>query len=366
MGANPSLPSGYIKSLTIGSASSPGRLTVIGGALSVLSALTGNRFTYDPVTGDMHIGDDTNYLDWNSPVLSLRGSLNADDIVAGTLTGRVVKAKGSGVGTDVWIDSDGKVKFYYGGTSYGSIWMDSNYNLIYDANTAHQFFNIDTSIQFAQFNTDGLTLPSNKKIQFSGGTTITDVGSEVQIDRQTRVAGTVYPSSDDTHNNGDPSKRWANVYARIVWQSVNTDGSRKVYDFGYVEKGLINDKLLKRAEKKNKGMQNTNGYVPGLVLPFKVGSVLKWTEKGLKYSDKQNDFVVGIADENGLPIIMGAEPVRVIGKAKIGDFIVPSDTKGCAMAIPRDEYFYGEDCIGRCLENKKDNKERLIKVIIKF
>jgi hypothetical protein len=59
--------------------------------------------------------------------------------------------------------------------------------------------------------------------------------------------------------------------------------------------------------------------------------------------------------------------VRVIGKAKIGDLIIPSNKKGCAKAVSKLEISMNKfEIIGRCLEDKKDEKERLIKVIIKF
>jgi hypothetical protein len=123
--ATPILPTGYVKSVTIGSANNPGRLTVIGGALEVLSAVTGNRFTYDPATGAMHIGDDTYYLDWNGSSLSLRGLLNADDIVAGTITGRtlqtILPAAGTGSSVKIIGGSDEMIYLYYDDTQTGTI-----------------------------------------------------------------------------------------------------------------------------------------------------------------------------------------------------------------------------------------------------
>ena len=42
------------------------------------------------------IGDASNYMKWNGSTLSIRGSLNADDIVAGTITGRILQTASSG------------------------------------------------------------------------------------------------------------------------------------------------------------------------------------------------------------------------------------------------------------------------------
>ncbi len=181
--------------------------------------------------------------------------------------------------------------------------------------------------------------------------------SNIEID------GDLLPHEDENHNCGQSGTKWNNIYAQVLWQADSTDGSRHCYDFAYIEKGLISEKLLKTVAKKNKGLSNTNGFIPKLKLPFKQGTVLKWTGKGLKENEKESDFAIAIASEKGLPIVLGAEPVRVIGKAKIGDFIIPSNKKGCAMAC---RYEGLAEPIGRCLENKNDTKERLIKVMIKF
>lgn len=113
-------------------------------------------------------------------------------------------------------------------------------------------------------------------------------------------------------------------------------------------------------------MMMSNGYVPGMKLPYKIGTVLKWSSRGLAESKKENDFAIAIANENGLPIVLGAEVVRLIGKAKIGDYIVPSNISGCAKAINKKELTEGLSIIGRCLKSKKTEEEELTMVMIKF
>lgn len=57
----------------------------------------------------------------------IRGTINADDITAGTLTGRTVKAVGTGVASDVWLDgSVGEVSFYYGGVKIADLYSDTS------------------------------------------------------------------------------------------------------------------------------------------------------------------------------------------------------------------------------------------------
>lgn len=74
-----------------------------------------------------YIGSPTKYLVWDGNNLTIRGTLNADDIVAGTLTGRTVKAVGTGVASDVWLDGAvGEVAFYYGGTKIADLYSDTS------------------------------------------------------------------------------------------------------------------------------------------------------------------------------------------------------------------------------------------------
>jgi hypothetical protein len=43
-------------------------------------------------------------------------------------------------------------------------------------------------------------------------------------------------------------------------------------------------------------------------------------------------LVQAVADKSGRPIVIGAEPVKVIGPVEKGDFLVASDVPGYAMA----------------------------------
>jgi hypothetical protein len=62
----------------------------------------------------------SNMIKYDGSTLSIRGSLNADDITAGTISGRTVKATGGAV--DVWLDSaDGQLKFYSGSAKVGYV-----------------------------------------------------------------------------------------------------------------------------------------------------------------------------------------------------------------------------------------------------
>ncbi len=74
------------------------------------------------------------------------------------------------------------------------------------------------------------------------------------------------------------------------------------------------------------------------LLPFAQGDVLCWD------SDRQelahcaifaSPLVVGVADDQGKPIVLGAEPVKVIGAVQPGDLLDASDVAGYATAWSR-------------------------------
>jgi hypothetical protein len=65
---------------------------------------------------------------------------------------------------------------------------------------------------------------------------------------------------------------------------------------------------------------------------FELGDVLCWAGKRLERCALANDrLVVAVADENGKPIVIGAEPVKVVGPVRMGDLLVASDVAGYAM-----------------------------------
>ncbi|EKE25864.1 MAG: hypothetical protein ACD_5C00016G0013 [uncultured bacterium] len=291
-------------------------------------------------------------------------TMNGGSINGGTITGAYIQTAATGARV---ILSGTQILFYVDGDYKGSIAPDTANSMLYSSASNHLFFGAGGA-GLATLNTDGLTmhggrslyLQGGQKIKFSDGPEIVDVGYALQFNTD------LIPSSDEGRNCGTAARKWNEVRADKFWQSSNTNGSRQVHDFAYIEMGLLDPAFLKKIQKKNKGMQMANGYMEGLVLPFKKGTVLKWGNKGLMASIQKSDFAVAIADEHGLPIVLGAEPVRVIGRAKIGDAIVPSDVKGLACAIGIGEVMPGQSVIGRCLVNKTSSRESLTMVMIKF
>lgn len=71
----------------------------------------------------IYIGDGTKYLSYFDGTLTVRGSLNADDITAGTLTGRTVRTAASGSRIEMTA-SPNALKWYSGSLELGSISPD--------------------------------------------------------------------------------------------------------------------------------------------------------------------------------------------------------------------------------------------------
>lgn len=64
---------------------------------------------------------------------------------------------------------------------------------------------------------------------------------------------------------------------------------------------------------------------------FTEGDVLCWGPERLELCNQIGDpLVQAVADENGRPIIIGAEVIKVIGPVQRGDLLVTSDVPGYA------------------------------------
>lgn len=343
-----------------GNATFSGTLTAASGSLGAITI--GNNAWKMDSSGNMWWGASANYagatikisaagaVNFTSGTFS--GTVSGATITGGTITGAVIQSATTGARVVI---NGTALYFYINDSLEGYIVPDGIESMIYSSDRFHRFFKNDGT-WMGEISVNGMNLASGKSYNFASGRGITDLGSAL------RCNGDFVPSSDETGGLGYSNRKWDNIYANKVWQSTNTNGSRQVYDFAYIEMNLLPKRLINLRTKK--GVMMTNGYVPGLELPFKQGTVLKWGVKGLSESSNQNDFAVAVADEKGLPIVLGAEPVRIIGRAKIGDVIIPSKKKGCAMAIGMGEVQY-QSVIGRCLKNKSSIKEELILVMIK-
>jgi hypothetical protein len=67
---------------------------------------------------------------------------------------------------------------------------------------------------------------------------------------------------------------------------------------------------------------------------FQRGDLLCWSaaNEQLELCNSANDrLVMAVADPNGRPIVIGAEPIKVLGAVQAGDILVSSDVPGYAM-----------------------------------
>lgn len=184
--------------------------------------------------------------------------------------------------------------------------------------------------------------------------------------------GNFNPSTDEGSSLGTAGTKWDEVRGNRLYQQDSNDGNTaNVYDFAYIEMGLVSEKLIKlwRKDRNGDNMQRVDGRPDrdDVRLPFAIGTVLKWGRSGLEENEKESDFAIAIGSDRGMPIVLGAEPVRMIGKVKIGDFAVPSNVKGVAKAIsPKEFKTWEHEVIGRCLKTNNKESEKLVKVMIKF
>jgi len=96
-------------SLTYGQTAINGKFITTG---RIQSADTNNYIDLDDSI--FHLGNTTSYVDWDGSTLDVRGSLNADDITAGILTGRTVRT--SDDACRIQLDTNGLVVQNVGGT----------------------------------------------------------------------------------------------------------------------------------------------------------------------------------------------------------------------------------------------------------
>ena len=110
--------------------------------------------------------------------------------------------------------TDGTLRFNYAGTNYGYLVADASNNLVYVSTSAH-FFR-DATQEYASLKVDGLHLESGKAIWFNAGTTITDAGYEMRLDRDMTITGNIFPSATQTYVLGDSSAKWFNVVSKYI------------------------------------------------------------------------------------------------------------------------------------------------------
>ncbi len=82
-------------------------------------------------------------------------------------------------------------------------------------------------------------------------------------------------------------------------------------------------------------LQTPEEIQAGRIDRFEQGDLLCWSAKDqqLDLCTTANDpLIMAVGDSEGRPIVLGAEPVKVLGPVQAGDYLVASDVPGYAMA----------------------------------
>lgn len=156
--------------------------------------------------GNMWWGDDGSYAA-ASIKISSAGSVN---FTTGTFSGTVTAAtiQTGLTGLRCFMDSTNGYQFKDGATLKGKIVADTTEGIIYDTRGSSHFFR-NNATEYAQINDDGLLLPSNHQIAFTGGSILSDSGSKLTLDRDfecdtliPRVAGVDIGTAADEWRHG--------------------------------------------------------------------------------------------------------------------------------------------------------------------
>lgn len=130
-------------------------------------------------------GDGDNYITWQGSVLNIRGTINADDINAGTLTGRTVRTSAG----------PARIQMETTGVNANSLTVWDNNNTVGRLYADNFDFNI--------YN------------EYISGTITLRIGSSIDLRCQGGYVETksIFPRVDSFYNLGTDAIRWLNVYA---------------------------------------------------------------------------------------------------------------------------------------------------------
>ena len=189
------------------------------------------------------------------------------------------------------------------------------------------------------------TLTLNYSGDFSGGTRIqstlsvwgqTTIAGDLNVDRVINAAGLNVGS------------------CKINTRSEDTTPGQTDCEGGTITSGAyVEANLMTNEERISEAIDR-----------FEKGDLLCWSAEGNrleKCSSANDPLVMGVADANGKPIVLGAEQIKVLGPVQVGDYLVASDVPGYATAS--DDPSFGI-VIGQALENL-EGEQGLIKAMIR-
>ena len=392
---------------TTGDATFAGTLTAATGTLGALTIASGGNIKF----GKTSYSDDTNAGLWLGDVsgtakLNIGSSsskyLHYDGtdltILGGTITGATIQTATTGY--RVKMTSDNGVLFYNGVTQTGYIKSDSAASVI--INSADNIYLNTAGNQMMHVTSNSIDLPAASYITWAGSGRIKPGTGGLKIEGSTggtwglRIEGNTFPDSDNEFNCGDSNQRWADGYFEDISVddlTVNSGCSgcgyrelnlllpiQKNEFFEARMKVITNEDVSKKInEIKSKNgkeisfekaritlqKEKKNFYKNLNVTGFALGDVLVWGQNGLeKCKEKNSALVVGVSDKRGIPIVLGAEPIKVWGKVRKGDVLVTSKHEGYAE-VDNQETRRGT-AIAIAMENSDGDENIIMAMINKF
>lgn len=221
-------------------------------------------------------GSTTFSIDATTGDATFSGDITGSTLTGGTITGATIQTATTGY--RVKLTSASNIQFLNGATEKGSIGADTGDSIVYVSDDNHIFRN-DT-VELAKINSGGIHLPSSKTISFSGGVSITDEGSNLDISESLEVHGTIYSNSDDVDDLGKSTKEWRHLYLGGTIQgsgSINIDGNIKTggtFESSDGSDGITETKGFVTAVESSRAKWRDIVVKDGLIVDF--GSETGW------------------------------------------------------------------------------------------
>lgn len=297
----------------------------------------GNLIVGSGELGDLANLDKVSTTELDTTIISggkiVTGLLTADNIQAGTLTGRTIRtaAPAAGVGESVVITggNNQNITFYYDETSRGYI---------------------------GGYTTEGSEV-TYVQIVAASGRSIKLKNSRIEMDGTMRTQK-IYPEDDNESELGDLNNRWSKGHFEdlacddlfvevsadlpgLNERNLLTEEQMSKY-FEVTKREITEEDISKKAKKDNTDRMSAEKQLRKQkrkiaketnITGFDIGDVLVWDNDRLKLCESDSSsLVMAVASHRGMPCVIGAEPVKVTGKVETGDFLVTSDIKGRARS----------------------------------
>ncbi len=308
----------------------------------------------DSDTAKFYIGSTTIYFNWDGSNLI---------VVGGTITGGTIQTATSGYRVKL-NGSNSKIELLSGDTVQSSIYNDANAKLTLDTLDSIVFRRAGTGYLTFDYNSDrtcmDIQMATNAYLYWSSGRYIKGEASLVEVN------GDFCPSADNVYKCGTTGQRWSvgnfeDINVDDITVNNSFGGCGSIAGCAYIEVNLLNEEDIeqRRVDLKNGERKNYTG--------FELGDVLCYGSRGLKKSDYDTAMcVTAISDKEGMPVVIGAEPIKVVGKIAMNQFLVTSSISGVARGWDNKLGNPPIGCvIGQSMESKDDNEIGLIRAMIR-